>query len=111
MSTDIKTPRTDFVAHETGDSEWNRFPNRFGRMMAHACILEAELAAATARIAELEAEKALVNSHIAELEAANKRLREPMPEQVCNDLIDEWLDKDPKWVDLVRRVEAWHANE
>jgi len=56
-----------------------------------------DLNAATARIAELEAEL--------------KRLREPMPEQVYNDLIDEWLDKDPKWVDLVRRVEAWHANK
>ena len=37
------TPRTDFVAHESGDPEWNRFPNRFARMMAHACILEREL--------------------------------------------------------------------
>ncbi len=42
------TPRTNFVAHETGDAEWDRFPNRFGRMMAHACILEKELAAAQA---------------------------------------------------------------
>lgn len=40
------TPRTNFVAHETGDSEWDRSINRFGRMMAHACILERELAAA-----------------------------------------------------------------
>ena len=39
------TPRTNFVAHETGDSEWDRSINRFGRMMAHACILERELAA------------------------------------------------------------------
>lgn len=36
------TPRTDFVAHGTGDPEWDRFPNRFARMMAHACILERE---------------------------------------------------------------------
>ena len=43
------TPRTNFVAHETGDTEWDRFPNRFGRMMAHACILEKELAAAIAQ--------------------------------------------------------------
>jgi hypothetical protein len=43
------TPRTNFVAHETGDAEWDRFPNRFGRMMAHACILERELAAAIAQ--------------------------------------------------------------
>jgi len=42
----MNTPRTNFVAHETGDAEWDRFPNRFGRMMAHACILERELAAA-----------------------------------------------------------------
>jgi len=41
------TPRTDFVAHESGDTEWNRFPNRFARMMAHACILERELAEAS----------------------------------------------------------------
>ena len=36
------TPRTDFVAHESGDPEWNRFPNRFARMMSHAQILERE---------------------------------------------------------------------
>jgi hypothetical protein len=47
------TPRTNFVAHETGDTEWDRFPNRFGRMMAHACILERENAAAQAEIAAL----------------------------------------------------------
>jgi len=40
-----KTPRTNFVAHESGDVEWNKPINRFGRMMAHACILERELAA------------------------------------------------------------------
>ena len=39
------TPRTNFVAHETGDAEWNRSMNRFGRMFAHACILERELTA------------------------------------------------------------------
>lgn len=47
------TPRTDFVAHESGDPEWNRFPNRFARMMAHACILELELKSADARLHEL----------------------------------------------------------
>jgi len=74
--------------------------------------LQSELAAATARIAELEAAIYTDSSAVvARLEAENKRLREPMPEQVCNDLIDEWLDKDPKWVDLVRRAEAWHANK
>jgi hypothetical protein len=31
----MNTPRTNFVAHETGDTEWDRFPNRFGRMMAY----------------------------------------------------------------------------
>ena len=40
------TPRTNFVAHETGDAEWDRSMNRFGRMMAHAQTLERELAAA-----------------------------------------------------------------
>jgi len=40
------TPRTNFVAHESGDHEWNRSINRFGRMFAHACILERELAEA-----------------------------------------------------------------
>ena len=49
------TPRTNFVAHATGDSEWDRSINRFGRMMAHACILERELAAALAEIAALKA--------------------------------------------------------
>jgi len=39
------TPRTNFVAHASGDSEWDRSINRFGRMMAHACILERELTA------------------------------------------------------------------
>ena len=39
------TPRTNFVAHESGDVEWNRSMNRFGRMLAHAQILERELAA------------------------------------------------------------------
>ena len=52
------TPRTNFVAHETGDSEWDRSINRFGRMMVHACILERELAAAQAEIAELSDELA-----------------------------------------------------
>jgi len=42
------TPRTNFVAHATGDAEWDRSINRFGRMMAHACIIERELAAAQA---------------------------------------------------------------
>jgi hypothetical protein len=40
------TPRTDFVAHESGDPEWNRSINRFGRMQSHAQILERELAEA-----------------------------------------------------------------
>ena len=40
------TPRTDFVAHATGDSEWDRSINRFGRMQSHAQILERELAEA-----------------------------------------------------------------
>jgi len=39
-----ETPRTNFVAHESVDAEWNRSMNRFGRMLAHACILERELA-------------------------------------------------------------------
>ena len=43
------TPRTNFVAHATGDAEWDRSMNRFGRMLAHACILERELAAAIAQ--------------------------------------------------------------
>lgn len=47
------TPRTNFVAHATGDSEWDRSINRFGRMMAHARILERELAAAIEEIATL----------------------------------------------------------
>ena len=41
----MNTPRTDFVAHESGDIEWNRFPNRFARMKAHAEIMERENAA------------------------------------------------------------------
>jgi exonuclease VII small subunit len=51
------TPRTNFIAHETGDAEWDRSINRFGRMMAHACILERELAAAQAEITALRKEK------------------------------------------------------
>jgi len=43
------TPRTDFVAHESGDPEWNRSINRFGRMQSHAQILERELAEAVAK--------------------------------------------------------------
>lgn len=43
------TPRTDFVAHATGDSEWDRSINRFGRMQSHAQILERELADAVAK--------------------------------------------------------------
>ena len=50
------TPRTNFVAHASGDSEWDRSMNRFGRMQAHACILERELAAAQAEIADLTEE-------------------------------------------------------
>ena len=44
------TPRTAYVAHESGDPEWNRFPNRFGRMMAHAQILERENASLKAAL-------------------------------------------------------------
>jgi hypothetical protein len=50
------TPRTNFVAHATGDAEWNRSMNRFGRMMAHACILERELAALKEQVRVLEDE-------------------------------------------------------
>ena len=50
------TPRTNFVAHETGDAEWNRSMNRFGRMFAHACILERELAAQKEQMRVLEEE-------------------------------------------------------
>ena len=46
-----ETPRTNFVAHESGDAEWNRSMNRFGRMKAHAEIIERELAAAQAQLA------------------------------------------------------------
>ena len=49
-----ETPRTNFVAHESGDAEWNRSVNRFGRMKAHAEIIERELAAAQAQLAKLE---------------------------------------------------------
>ena len=38
------TPRTNFVAHDSCDPEWNRSINRLGRMQSHACILERELA-------------------------------------------------------------------
>lgn len=48
------TPRTNFVAYESVDAEWNRSMNRFGRMLAHACILERELAAAQAQRDKLE---------------------------------------------------------
>ena len=48
------TPRTNFVAHESRDPEWNRSMNRFGRMKAHAEIIERELAAAQAQLAKLE---------------------------------------------------------
>jgi len=58
------TPRTNFVAHATGDAEWDRSINRFGRMMAHACILERELATAIAQ------RGAAVEALIKELERA-----------------------------------------
>ena len=51
-----ETPRTNFVAHESRDPEWNRSMNRFGRMKAHAEILERELAAAQAELAAAQAE-------------------------------------------------------
>jgi G:T/U-mismatch repair DNA glycosylase len=50
------TPRTNFVAHESVDAEWNRSMNRFGRMLAHACILERELAAQKEQFRVLEDE-------------------------------------------------------
>ena len=50
------TPRTDFVAHATGDSEWDRSINRFGRMQSHAQILERELAEAQGEIVRLKGE-------------------------------------------------------
>ena len=66
------TPRTDFVAHESGDPEWNRFPNRFGRMLAHAQILERELAA---RCDELERVKDDFDTAIEQRDAARKGLK------------------------------------
>ena len=51
-----ETPRTNFVAHESVDAEWNRSMNRFGRMLAHACILERELAAQKEHYRVLEEE-------------------------------------------------------
>ena len=51
-----ETPRTNFVAHESVDAEWNRSMNRFGRMLAHACILERELAAQKEQFRVLEDE-------------------------------------------------------
>ena len=48
----MNTPRTDFVAHESGDIEWNRFPNRFARMKAHAEIMERENAALLEQLAQ-----------------------------------------------------------
>jgi len=50
------TPRTDFVAHESGDYKWNRSINRFGRMQSHAQILERELAEAQAEVVRLKGE-------------------------------------------------------
>lgn len=56
------TPRTDFVAHESGDTEWNRFPNRFGRMMAHAQILERENARLKAAMERHSEDEMLLNT-------------------------------------------------
>lgn len=71
------TPRTVFVAHESGDAEWDRPLNRFGRMMAHAQILERELAAMTARCDEEETNKlraiGLYDSCKKDLDAAIER--------------------------------------
>jgi hypothetical protein len=52
----VDTPRTDFVAHDSCDPEWNRSINRFGRMLSHAQILERELVAAQAEIVRLKGE-------------------------------------------------------
>jgi len=47
------TPRTNFVAHESRDPEWNRSMNRFGRMKSHAEILERELATAQEELKQM----------------------------------------------------------
>ena len=47
------TPRTNFVAHESRDPEWNRSVNRFGRMKSHAEILERELATAQEELKQM----------------------------------------------------------
>ena len=57
----MNTPRTDFVAHESGDTEWNRFPNRFARMKAHAEIVERENAALLEQVKGLMAELKLAD--------------------------------------------------
>jgi hypothetical protein len=81
-------------------------------MMAHACILEAELAAATARIAELEAAIYTDSSAVvARLEAENKRLREPMPLESALELGQEWFKSGGGSYSLICRVEDWHANK
>ena len=79
------TPRTDFVAHESGDPEWNRFPNRFARMMSHACILERELAEAKLTIAD----------HAQDCEALARYIKTTAP-KYARDIADNWLGDEEK---------------
>ena len=67
----MNTPRTDFVAHESGDIEWNRFPNRFARMKAHAEIMERENAALLEQLVAKQEWVGLTNEDIKDIVGRN----------------------------------------
>ena len=86
--TAAQTPRTDFVAHENGDHIFNEPLKRFGRMYAHAQILERELAAVrgqlNARIEELGRVKDDFDSAIEQRDRAESALA------AANVELDNW---------------------
>lgn len=93
----MNTPRTDFVAHESGDIEWNRFPNRFARMKAHAEIMERENAAL------LEQMKQTISEHmtLAWYDPTNHHVSTDKHDPLFTPLGQLWpLDVRREWVGL-----------
>ena len=95
------TPRTNFVAHETGDAEWDRSINRFGRMMAHACILERENAAQLAELHRIDEALGTNEGHssVTHIEILREKLKD------CSAVVDmqqEQLDRNAEQLAALR---------
>jgi len=96
------TPRTNFVAHETGDAEWDRSINRFGRMMAHACILERENVAQLAELHRISEALGTNEGHssVTHIEILRKQLKD------CSAVVDRQQEMLDRNADLRVKLEA-----